>query len=223
MRRLLLIPVIFCSVLWLAGQQVIDRIVVVVNGRVITQHDWEVEEHFEALAEGHPAETIQHSPSSLERLVDRVLLLQQMEQLNFRPPSAESITQETDSIKKQLPPSQASTDDAWHHTLQTYGIPEDDFKQMVTDQANVLRFIDVRFRSNARIAQFEIDDYYSHNFVPEFQKASPGQTPPPLSQVQNKIQQILVEQRVTEGLNSFVQSLRAQAVIHRITPMTENK
>jgi hypothetical protein len=223
MRRLIPIAIIFFTALSLAGQQVIDRIVVVVNGRVITQHDWDEQERFEALAEGRPPGDIQHSPSSLERLIDNVLLLQQMEQLNFRPPSAELIAEEIASIKKQLPAAQAADDAAWHSTLRAYGIPEDDFAHIVTDQANILRFIDVRFRANARIAQFEIDDYYNHTFVPEFEKASPGKTPPQMNQVQAKIQQILVEQRVTEGLTSFVQSLRAQAVIRRMSPMPEPK
>jgi hypothetical protein len=223
MRRLLPIPIIFFTALSLASQQVVDRIVVVVNGRVITQHDWDDEERFESLAEGRPSGAVQHSPASLERLIDHVLLLQQMEQLNFRPPSPELVKEEIDSIKKQLPAAQAADDSVWRHTLQAYGIPVDDFAQIVSDQANVLRFIDVRFRSNARIAQFEIDDYYNRTFVPEFEKASPGKVAPPLNQVQGKIQQILVEQRVTEGLTSFVQSLRAQAVIRRIAPMAEPK
>jgi hypothetical protein len=203
-----------------SAQQIIDRIVVVVNGRVITQNDWDEQERFEALADGRPAEAPQHSPASLERLVDRVLLLQQMAQLNFRPPAPELVAQQLAAIKKQLPASQAADEQAWLKTLQMFGIPADDFSQIVIDQTNVLRFIDVRFRSNTRIAQYEIDDYYRKTFVPEFEKASPGKTPPPLKQVQDKIQQILIEERVTEGLNSFVQSLRAQAVIRRVAPMS---
>ena len=221
MRRLLTSLLVVIAVSSAAAQQVVDRIIVVVNGRVITQNDWEEQERFEALAEGHPAGGIQHSPASLERLIDRVLLLQQMEQLNFRPPSAELVKQEADSIKKQLPPAQVASEQSWQKTLRSYGIAEDDFDQIVTEQANVLRFIDVRFRSNTRIAQYEIDDYYKKTFVPDLQKASPGKRPPPIAQVQNKIQQILLEQRVTEGLNSFLQSLRAQATIRRITPMNE--
>jgi hypothetical protein len=42
-----------------------------------------------------------------------------------------------------------------------------------------------------------------------------------LEQVQDKIQQILTEQRISEGVNSFVQSLRTQAVIRRVTPAND--
>jgi hypothetical protein len=203
----------------MCAQQIIDRIVVVVNDRVITQNDWDEQEKFEALGEGRPPAETQHSPAALERLIDRVLLMQQMAQLNFRAPAPELIAQHLKSVKAQLPASKTETSAAWKQTLAAYGIPQDDFAQIVTDQANVLRFIDVRFRSNARISQFEIDNYYRDTFVPEFQKQSPGKTPPPLRQVQQKIQQILTEQRVTEGLNSFVQSLRTQAVIRRVAPM----
>src|SRR5207245_2136995 len=100
------------------------------------------------------------------------------------------------AVKAQLPESKTATEADWKRTLSEYGIPEEDFNRIISDQTNVLRFIDVRFRSNARIAQFEIDAYYRDTFVPEFQKNNPGKLPPPLPQVQGKIQQILVEQRV---------------------------
>src|SRR5437870_4839130 len=201
------------------AQQIIDRVVVVVNDRVITQNDWDEQERFEALAEGRAASGIQHSPAALERLIDRVLLLQQMAELNFRPPAPELVQQEIESVKKRLPQAQIASDEAWRKTLTEYGIAEDDFAQIVTEGANVQRFIDVRFRSNTRIAPFEIETYYRDTFVPEFQKAAAGRVPPSLKEVQDKIQQILVEQRVTEGLNSLVQSLRTQAVIRRVAPM----
>jgi hypothetical protein len=207
----------------LAAQQIIDRIVTVVNGRVITQNDWDEQERFEALAEGRPPEQAKHSAAALERLIDHVLLLQQMAELNFRPPAPELVQQEVQSIKKQFRPEEMNSEAAWQKTLSAYGIPQEDFNQLVTEQANVLRFIDVRFRSNTRIAQYEIETYYRETFVPQFQKESGGNAVPPLRQVQDKIQQVLTEQRVSEGLNSFVQSLRAQAVIRNPKPITDQK
>ena len=203
------------------AQQVIDRIVTAVNGRVITQNDWAEQERFEALADGRPPQHTQQSPAALARLIDRVLLLQQMAELNFRPPAPELVQQQIDAIKKQFPPAKTETEAAWTRTLKDYGIPEEDFMQIVTEQANVLRFIDVRFRSNTRIAPYEIENYYRDSFLPEFKKSANGQVPPPLKQVQNKIQQILLEQRVSEGLNSLLQSLHTQAVIRTIAPSTE--
>ena len=222
MRTLRQFVILCLAVSPLSAQEIIDRVVTVVNGRVITQNDWDEQEHFEALAQGHPASPAQHSPAALERLIDRVLLLQQMAELNFRPPAPELVQQEVALIKKQLTPEQTGTEEAWRKTLVSYGLPEEDFDQLVTEQANVLRFIDVRFRSNMRIAQFEIENYYRDNFIPEFKKESKG-TPPPLKDVQGKIQQVLIEQRVSEGLNSFVQSLRAQAVIRSATPISDAK
>lgn len=203
----------------LHAQQIIDRVVATVNEQVITQSDWDTEERFEALSEGRPAKS-QHSPAALERLIDRTLLLQQMAQLNFRPAPPDLVQAEVESIRKQLPAERAATDEAWKKTLHDYGIAQDDFEHLIAEQANVTRFIDVRFRSNARIAQFEIDNYYRGVFVPEFKKKAPASQPPPLGQVQSKIQEILIERRVTEGLSSFVQSLRAQAVIRYISPVT---
>lgn len=207
----------------LCGQQVIDRIVVVVNNQVITQSEWDQQERFEALDQGKPPGGVQHSQAALDRLIDRVLLLQQMAELNFRAPSPELMQQELDDMKKQFPAAQTATPTAWTQTLHSYGLTNEDFKQIATDQANVTRFIDVRFRANTRITPFEIETYYKDSFVPEFQKASVQKPAPPLKDVQDRIQQILLEQRVTEGLSSFIQSLRTQAVIRTVVPMGEAK
>lgn len=207
----------------LCAQQVIDRIVVVVNNQVITQNEWDQQERFEALGQAKAPGTVQHSQETLDRLIDRVLLLQQMAELNFRPPSPELVQQQMDDVKKQFPVAQTATPAAWTQTLHNYGLTDEDFKQIATDQANVTRFIDVRFRANTRITPFEIETYYKDSFVPEFQKASVQKPPPPLKDVQDRIQQILLEQRVTEGLSSFIQSLRTQAVIRTVVPMSETK
>ncbi len=221
MRRLVQSVALFILVAMpLCAQQVIDRVVTVVNGRVITQSEWNEQQRFEALAEGKPAANEQPSQEALNRLVDRTLLLQQMAELNFRPPTPEAVQREIEEVKKQLPAAKTATEDAWRKTLAEYGIPEDDFQQIVTDRANVARFIDVRFRSNARISPVELDAYYKDTFVPQFQKASGNKPAPPLKDVQDKIQQILIEQRVTQDLESFIQSLRIQALIRNVTPMS---
>jgi hypothetical protein len=207
----------------LCAQQLIDRVVTVVNGRVITQSEWNEQERFEALAEGKPPPQVQHSQAALDRLIDRVLLLQQMAELNFRPASAEAVEREVADVKKQSPPASTATENAWRKTLAEYGIPEEDFQQIVTDRADVARFIDVRFRSNARTSPIELDAYYKNTFVPQFQNASGGKAAPPLKEVQEKIQQILIEQRVSDDLDSFIQSLRTQAVVRNVSPMGEMK
>jgi hypothetical protein len=217
------VALIVLASLPLCAQQVIDRVVTVVNGRVITQSEWQEEESFETLAEGKPPVDIKRSEAALDRLIDRVLLLQQMAELNFRPPTREAVRQQVEDIKKQLPSVKTANEEAWRKTLAEYGIPEDDFQQIVTDRANVARFVDVRFRANARISPIDVDAYYKNTFVPEFQKTAAQKPVPPLKDVQDKIQQIVVEQRVTEDLDSFIQSLRAQAVIRKVSPMEELK
>src|SRR5579863_10255722 len=91
------------------AQQVLDRIVAVVNDHVITQSDWDHQAAFEALAEGKLPSEIQRTTASLERLVDRELLLQQMAQLNSRQPTPEEVQREVDAVRKQLPTEETSS------------------------------------------------------------------------------------------------------------------
>jgi hypothetical protein len=59
-----------------------------------------------------------------------------------------------------------------------------------------------------------ISDYYKQKLVPELQKQ--GAPEPPLSQVSEKIEKILTEQRIDDLLNSWLQTLRSQAHIQKL-------
>jgi hypothetical protein len=80
-----------------------------------------------------------------------------------------------------------------------------------------VRFIENRFRANARVTSEMVESYYKQKFIPELMKTgATSQSVPALKQVQDKITQILVEQRVDEMLGAWVESLRNQAHVRRV-------
>jgi peptidyl-prolyl cis-trans isomerase SurA len=221
MRRITQFALSFALLLPCAAQQVIDRMVAVVNNQVITQSDWDEQERFEALAEGRNAGAVQHSPAALERLIDRVLISEHLSGARLQHATPEDVSSQIAAIRKQLPPAQSQDDAAWRKTLAEYSIPEEDLAQIVAEQVDVLRFVEIRFRPNVQVSPEELESYYNKTFLPELKKAGTGDAElPKLKQVEDRIRQVLVEQRVNEILNSWVQSLRAQANIRRIAPTT---
>jgi hypothetical protein len=80
----------------------------------------------------------------------------------------------------------------------------------------LLRFIEVRFRNGIAISDAEIKAYYEKTMLPEYAKRSV--TPPPLERVSKRIEEVLLQQEVSELLQDWLKSLRAQGSVRMMTP-----
>jgi len=115
-------------------------------------------------------------------------------------------------VRQQLLPG---ADDAkWRATLAAYGLEEEDVRERVALQLNMLRFIEVRFRPSIRIDRRTVEAYYKNTFIPQVQ-ARGGQAPP-LAQASAAIEEILVQQRIDELLAAYLKNLRAQVRVRRM-------
>ena len=100
--------------------------------------------------------------------------------------------------------------------LQSYGVTERDVEAQIVSQLRILRFVDLRFRTLAHADRTEVNAYYQEKFLPELRKK--GAPEPPLTQVAQKIEQILTEQRIDDLLSGWLQTLRSQSNIKRLGP-----
>jgi parvulin-like peptidyl-prolyl isomerase len=149
-----------------AWGQVIDRIVASVNDRVITQGEWEEQERFEAMLDGHDPATIALHGATLDRLIDQALVHEQLEALKYEPVSAEEIARHTQELRKQL---KITSDHDWQAMLERYGLAEDDFQRHFAEQLNTLRLVDLRFRPAVQVTSLRVQQYYTNTFVPKMQ------------------------------------------------------
>lgn len=189
--------------------QEIDRIVAVVNRQPIIESEWEQQERFESLANEEPAKGFTHSREALDRVIDRRLILQQMEGAHV-PRSDEGATAaQVSAFRTQL---QLKDQDQWQQKLKSYGLLETDVADILAEQADVLRFIDARFRMSVRVTPEEVRQYYQQSYVPEFRKSGHS-TPPPLEQVRAQIESVLFQQRVNDLFATWLKTLRGQANI----------
>jgi hypothetical protein len=70
-----------------------------------------------------------------------------------------------------------------------------------------------------RISQAEIDAYYKTTLLPAYQKENAA--PPAEATVEDKIQEILLQQQVDKLLDDWLASLRAQGSVRILKPGEE--
>lgn len=197
------------------AQEVVDRMVAVVNKRVILESELDQATRVEFLLQGKPLQdTRPDAPATqavLDRLIDRSLLEQQIGNPELLDPEPEELAARVKEVREQIP--NAASDEGWKAILKAYGLTQQDMEDHFISEFRVLRFVDLRFRGLVRVDKSAIASYYEEKLIPELRRQ--GVAAPPLPDVSDKIERILVEQRVDVMLNDWLQTLRVQAHIEK--------
>jgi peptidyl-prolyl cis-trans isomerase SurA len=203
-------------VLWIAAlhaQVVVDRMAAVVNKRVIMESKLDQEVRLGRLFEGKPLAGAKLDPAemsqTLEQLIDRELLEQQILRDDMETPSPQELARRVSEVRART--SGLESEEGWKARLAADDLTEQDVEQRIVAEYSVLHYVDVRFRNLVRVDKAAIATYYQEKFLPQLR--SRGAPEPPLEEVSDKIEKILVEQRVDEMLNDWLKTLRAQAQI----------
>jgi parvulin-like peptidyl-prolyl isomerase len=204
-------------VLLLAGfaqAQVVDRMVAVVNKRVILESELDQTARVELLLQGKPVSSLTQADrvAVLERLIDRALLDQQIVNQAMLDPTPDELAAKIKEVRSGV--SGGESDERWKAVLSGYGLAPEDLEEQLTAQFRILRFVDLRFRGLVRVEKDAIAAYYQDRFLPEVHKRNVAE--PKLADVSDKIEQILAEQRIDDMLNNWLKTLRAQAHIERM-------
>lgn len=214
--------VLLLPVAGLVQSQVVDRMVAVVNKRVILQSELDQAARVEFLLQGKPIASLTHGDTAavLEQLIDRSLLDQQIVNPAMLDPSPEELAAKVREVRQDFPGNIGQDDERWKSTLVLYGLTQQDLEEQLSSQARILRFVDLRFRALVRVEKGDIENYYQEKFLPEVRKRNA--TAPALADVSDKIEQILVEQRIDGLLSDWLKTLRAQAHIETMLPASSS-
>ncbi|HEX4605836.1 MAG TPA: SurA N-terminal domain-containing protein [Candidatus Angelobacter sp.] len=196
--------------------QVVDRMVAVVNKRVILESELDQAARVEFLMQGKPIESLAQTDRGavLERLIDRALLDQQIVNPAMLDPTPEELAAKIKEVRSGIPG--AATNEGWNALLAGYGLTQPDVEEQVTSEIRILRLIDLRFRGLVRVEKEAIAAYYQDHFLPELRKRKAAE--PKLSEVSDKIEQVLIEQEIDNLLSGWLKTLRAQAHIEKMLP-----
>ena len=191
--------------------EVIDGVVASVNRHPILRSDWEEAARFEAFLQQRPVTQITEADRTLalKRLIDRQLLIAQMDTATYMQPSDDNLRQDVAKLRAQIP--HAEDDAVWQRLLASYGLTEESLKQHLRDEFRVMNFIEVRLRPNVHVSEDEIDFYYKNQLIPDLQQN--GAKVVPLDDVRSRIHELLTQQRIDELLDAWLHNLRQQAEI----------
>ena len=194
-----------------ATGEVIDRIVVTVNGHIILQSDLDEALCYEALLNGRtPAELRDEDRRTvLDRLIDQELLGEQMNSSFFQHATESEAENRVAEAKKQYP--EAATAEGWRDLLNRYRLTEKDLIAHVRQQIDLMRVVDSHLRPAVSIDSKSIEAYYHDKFVPQLKET--GTEDVPLAAVSGKIRELLTQEKVNELMVSWLQTLRSESKV----------
>lgn len=203
-----------------ATAQLLDRVVAVINGDVILASDVRIEQHF-APFEPYSVPGGEFTPlEAMRHIVNRTLILQQMnEQRMTSPPSDADVQKQLDELRKQIPACaryHCESDAGWHAFLAAQGFTVEQLQARWKQRMQILQFIQMRFRSGIRISKPEIEDYYNKTLVPQYRQRNVQ--PPPLSKISNRIDEVLLQQRVNLLLSDWLKTLKDAGTVAFLDP-----
>ena len=191
--------------------EVIDRIVATVNGHIILESDWDEALCYESVLSGRAVSlfTEDDRRAVLDRLIDQELLDEQMKSASFRHATEEEAAAEVADARKQYP--EAAADQGWQSFLARFGLTEKMLIAHVQQQIDLMRLVDAHLRPAVQIDSKTIEAYYRDKFVPQLKQSGAGDVP--LADVSGKIRELLTQERVSELMVSWLQSLRSESKV----------
>src|SRR5580658_1051519 len=192
--------------------QVIDRIIATVNGHIILQSDWDEALCYEALLTNRTLAQFNDDDrrAVLDRLIDQELLREQMKSADFPHATDAEVAARVAGARKLYP--HAASSEAWQSLLAGYHLTEKDLLARVRQQIDLMRLVEARLRPAVQIDSKSIEAYYRNQFVPKLKKS--GASEVSLAEVSGKIRELLTEQKVSELLVSWLQTLRSEGQVH---------
>jgi peptidyl-prolyl cis-trans isomerase SurA len=208
------IALLLAALCFYSGQssaEVIDRIVATVNGHIILQSDWEEALSYEALLSNRLLSQFseQDRRAVLDRLIDQELLREQMKSADFPHASDNEVEARVSEARKLYP--EAASVESWQSLLVQYHLTEKDLSVHVRQQIDLMRLIDARLRPAVQIDSKSIEAYYRDQFVPKLKQS--GVSEVPYADVSAKIREVLTQQKVSELLVSWLQTLRSEGEV----------
>jgi parvulin-like peptidyl-prolyl isomerase len=200
----------------LSAGEILDRLAATVNGHALLQSEVDEELRYECFVSNKALQdlTVGDRTAALDRLIDQELLRQQMRSADFTPVKRE----ETDKALETLKAEYANTNknESWTSALASYGISESTVRSHIEIELNQLHLIELRLRPSIQIDSDTIKAYYREQLLP---KLPQGQHTS-LEEATPTIREILLQQKMNESLESWIQALRSQAQIQRVDATT---
>jgi len=108
-----------------------------------------------------------------------------------------------------------ASDAGWSAFLKEHHLTPERVESYLRYRLEILRFIERRFRQGIRIGPQEIEAYYHDTLLPQYAQ---GEAIPALDKVSDRIQEILLQQKVNALFDDWLQNLRKQGDVEVLDP-----
>ena len=186
------IRLMLCSFVWtaLAYSEVIDRVVSVVNGRIITASDVRQERRLRTVFR----ETADSDETVLQDLVDRALVEDQISQF----PELAVTDEDVRTALRDLAPSSELT--------------AEQIEDGVRKRILRARFFELRFRQFITVTDEDLQKYYAEVFLPEGRPRQ-LQPIPTLEEAAATIRDNVIDEKMTQEVQLWLETIRRRSNI----------
>ncbi len=200
-----------------AAGVVADQVIGVVNGDLVLESDVNEERRFEAFEPFTTPGSFSRD-RALSRLIDRTLILQQAKLQPDQVVTTAQAEAQLQMLRKDLPACKnvCETDAGWDKFVADQGFTMPELVQRWQQRMEILKFIEMRFRAGIEITPAQIKDYYEKNMLPQYAKVHA--TPPKVEVISDRIQEVLLEQQVSNLLSDWLTSLKAEGNVRIMRP-----
>jgi hypothetical protein len=181
------------------GQEVIDRIVARVETDIILQSDIRELARYQLFADGK-SETAEQI---LDRLIDQWIVRSEANVALFPQPSKEDVARSLARLQRSF-----SSPEEFEERKKLSGLSDDDIQRLLKSQLYLSNYLDTRFRPSIRIDEKAIEEFYKSRVVPRAEAR--GQTPPPLDNARDFIQEALVQRAINEEADKWLKESRSR-------------
>lgn len=188
-----------------ASGEVIDRVAVSFGHEVVTLGAIRRQLRMNAYLNGKPPEdTPEARRAAAERLIDQALVKREMELSRYTPIPMADVRKNVEEYREKL----GLTPERFAEVLARYGFSTEEFVNEIYWQATLLRFVQFRFSPSVQVSDDEVQEYYAREYVPRLREMAPGQEPPPIDEVRERVVGILTSQKENAVLEQWLRQGR---------------
>jgi len=189
---------------FLAGQQVVDRIVARVENDIILLSDVQELQRYQELVDGKS----ESEPAILDRLIDQWIVRSEAELSQFPQPKETEIDRGVSRVEQSF-----GTPEVYEARKKQSGLNDAEVRKMVASQLYLSNYLDSRFRPSAQVDEKAIEDFYEKKVVPTAKER--GQTPPTLEASRDIIQEALVQSDIDAQADRWLKESRDRLHIQK--------
>ncbi len=189
------------------GAETVDRVVAVIGNDGITESDVIQEYRFEVFAAGGSLPANLPDAAAFGKAESRLINQKLLEQQLANYPEDRNVVRERAEQQMDRVQEHSKGFAQFDAALRLLGLTRAQFLSRLEQQQHILMMIDNRLRPAAAVEPRDIQTYYHKTFLPEFERRYGGDSPP-LSQVQDRIREILVQERINQLLQQWLTELK---------------